>query len=223
MLFRSSKLDPGVATMDMWMALAFDYGMKALDQGPKYKFAEREIQRLAADLGWDAHQVQAAIWTAMKGRIDPIRDALKEKEIKLGIGEMYDKDGKQLYRVKPERRYDHFRLAHKMGMDYTLTDEDVTASKFDFSDAINDRTAQMSWEATPGESTGIMPGIIKAPAHEKFEYLADVGNVITNKDGTDKIAEKIGLPAGKTVVGFSAWKGDIGAGKQTFKIGRAHV
>jgi pimeloyl-ACP methyl ester carboxylesterase len=31
--------------MDMWMAIAFDYGMKKLDQGPKYQFMQPEIQR----------------------------------------------------------------------------------------------------------------------------------------------------------------------------------
>jgi len=211
-----SKLDPGVATMDMWMALAFDYGMKTLDQGPKYKFAEREIQRLAKELGWDAHQVQAAIWTAMKGRIEPIRDALKAKELEIGIGEMYSKDGKQLYRVKPSRRYDHFRLAHQMGMDYNLRPDDIDQAKYDFSNAINDRSAQMSWEATPGKSTGILPGLHNASTPRKFEYLEAISDALKNKNGGDKIAEKIGMPSGKTIFGFSAWQGDIGAGAQTF-------
>ena len=212
----SSKLDPGVATMDMWMALAFDYGMKALDQGPKYKFAEREIQNIADQLGWDAHQVQAAIWTSMKGRIDPIRDKLKAEELKNGIGEKYTKDGKELFRVKPDRRYDHFRLAHKMGMAYDLQQADIIASKYDFSNAIYERTAQMSWEATPGASTKILPGLLNAPIKEKFEYLEAITKVLTNENGQDKIAVKIGLPSGKTVLGFSAWQGDIGAGAQTF-------
>jgi hypothetical protein len=211
-----SKLDQGVATMDMWMALAFDYGMKVLDQGPKYKFAEREIQKIAKDLGWDAHQVQAAIWTAMKGRVEPIRTKLKEAELKNGIGENYDKDGKTLFRVKPDRRYDHYRLAHQMGMEHDLKQEDIIASKYDFSDAIEERTAQMSWEATPGESTGVLPGILKAPIQQKFEYLEDVGKVLLDANANDKIAVKIGLPVRKSIVGFSAWNGDIGAGKQTF-------
>jgi hypothetical protein len=211
-----SKLDPGVATMDMWMALAFDYGMKALDQGPKYKFAEREIQNIAKDLGWDAHQVQAAIWTAMKGRVDPIREELKQKELELGIGEMYDDKGKMKYRVKPDRRYDHFRLAHKMGMEYNLTPEAIEASKYDFSDAINQRSAQMSWEATPGATTNLLPGLLKAPMEQKFEYLAAIHDVLTDQNGMDVIAKEIGLPSGKTILGFSAWQGDIGAGAQTF-------
>lgn len=211
-----SKLDEGVATMDMWMALAFDYGMKHLDQGPKYKFAEREIQRIAKNLGWKAHQVQAAIWVAMKGRIDPIRGKLQELELKNGIGEMYEKDGKTLFRVKPERRYDHYRLAHKLGMEYPLSKQDIESSKYDFSDALGERTAQISWEATPGATSKILPGLLKAPIDQKFEYLRAIHGVLAEKNGADKIAKKIGLPSGNTVLGFSAWQGDVGAGAQTF-------
>lgn len=216
-----SRLEEGVATMDMWMAIAFDYGMKTLDQGPKYKFAQREIQMLAKELGWTAHQTQAAIWTAMKGRVDPIRDKLKKEELRLGIGEMIEKfdqktgKTKSVYVVKPDRKYEHFRLAHKMGMDYDLKQKDIEESKYDFSDAIRERTAQMSWEATPGKNTGVLPGLLKAPMDQKFEYLRAISDALTDKDGLDLIAKRIGLPSGKTFFGFSAWDGDIGAGGQT--------
>ena len=217
-----SKLDPGVATMDMWMALAFDYGDKALDQGPKYQFSQREIQRLAAELGWEAHQVQAAIWTAMKGRIDPIREQLKEKELEVGIGETYEKvdpktgKTKVLYRVKKGREYDHFRLAHKMGMEYDLKKEDIEASRYDFSDALRERMVQLSWEATPSTSTGrSIPGIHKAPLDQRREYLEAIYKVLF-QNGRSVIAELAGLANGTSMIGYSAWKGDIGAGAQTF-------
>jgi hypothetical protein len=217
-----SKLDPGVATMDMWMALAFDYGDKALDQGPKYQFSQREIQRLAAELGWEAHQVQAAIWTAMKGRIDPIREQLKEKELEVGIGETYEKfdpktgKNKVLYRVKKGREYDHFRLAHKMGMEYDLKKEDIEASRYDFSDALRERMVQLSWEATPSTSTGrSIPGIHKAPLDQRREYLEAIYKVLF-ENGRSVIAELAGLANGTSMIGYSAWKGDIGAGAQTF-------
>ena len=217
-----SKLDPGVATMDMWMALAFDYGDKALDQGPKYVFAENEIRRLADELGWKPHQVQAAIWTAMKGRIDPIRADLKKRELRRGIGEMVtkidEKTGKQteVYRIKKGREYDHFRLAHKMGMMHTLRQQDIAASKYDFSNAINDRMVQMSWEATPSTATGrSLPGIHSAPIQQQFEYLKEIMDVLY-VNGRDVIADLVGLPQGTTITGFSAWMGKIGAGAQTF-------
>jgi len=211
-----SKLDPGVATMDMWMAIAFDYGYKTLDQGPKYKFSQNEIVRLADELGWAPHQVQAAIWTAMKARIDPIRNELKAKELKKGIGEEYDKDGKTLYRVKPDKRYDHFRLAHKMGMAYKVTKQDTTTAKFDFSNALEERMAQMSWEATPSTSVDDVAFIHAAPTELKFKYLEGVQKILTGENGQDIIAELIGLASPPTINGFSAWAGSIGAGAQDF-------
>ena len=210
------------ATMDMWMALAFDYGMKSLDQGPKYKFSEREIQLLAKELGWKPHQVQAAIWTAMKGRVDPIRNEIKDREIELGIGEYVTdidkKTGKPVkkYVIKKDRKYDHYKFVHKMGMEYGLKPEDIEESKYDFSDALKERFVQISWEATPGRTTGVLPGIFDAPIDQKMEYLTEVYRALTTPEGKDLIAEAVGLPSGTNVLGFSAWEGEIGAGAQTF-------
>lgn len=215
-----SKLESGTATMDMWMAIAFDYGLKVLDQGPKYKFAERETNRLADELGWSAHQVQAAIWVAMKGRIDPIRPQLKNEERKRGWldrkEEIDDKGNVSVTEpVKKEFKRDHFRLAHQMGMDASVSPADFIASKYDFSDAIEERTVQMSWEATPGKSTGVLPGIHSATTAQRMEYLLAVNKALTDDAGRDLIAMKVGLPGGRTMFGFSAWEGDIGAGAQT--------
>jgi conjugative element/phage-associated large polyvalent protein len=212
----AAKLEEGVATMDMWMAMAFDYGMKALDQGPKYQFAQREIQRLAAELDWPAHQVQAAIWTAIKARVDPIRGELKKRELKKGIGKIVRKDGEEHYVIKPERRAEHFHLAHELAMKYELKPEDVLAAKYDFADAIEGRLVQVSWEATPGESTGVLPGIHGAPLEQKLEYLDAVAKALTDENGRDLLAEAVGLPQGTTLFGYSAWQGAIGAGAQTF-------
>lgn len=217
-----SQLNPGVATMDMWMALSFDYGMKALDQGPKYQFAEREIQNLAKELGWDAHQVQAAIWTAIKGRIDPIRGKLKAKELELGIGEIVQKTDpktgavKDIYQVKPDRRFDHFKLAHKMGMEAKLEAQDINTAKYDFSDALNERSVQLSYEATPGRTTGVLPGIFAAPTSQKADYLKEIVSAMQDKSGNDIIAGWLGLPFKKDLLGFSAWEAEIGAGAQLF-------
>lgn len=227
------------ATMDMWMAIAFDYGSKALDQGPKYKFAERETQRIAKRLGWSPHQVQAAIWTAMKGRVDPIRGVLTAQELDNG---WYDEESQAWWasgekakyesrrdaalrdraagkrtpfarvdvgteKLQPARRKDHYHLAHKLGMEYNLTPEDVAASKYDFSNAINERMAQMSWEATPGETTGVLPGIHKAPMHQQQEYLVAIRKALSDEKGNDLIGKEVGLALAASVQGFSGWQG----------------
>ena len=212
-----SKIDPKTATMDMWMAIAFDYGSEKLDQGPKYGFALRETQRLAEELGWTPHQTQAAIWTAIKGRVEATRDKIRTKDVERGNIEVsVGKNAKPVYILKPEGRYDHYRLAHQIGMDHNLTEQELLDSSYDFATALDERTAQVSWEATPGETTGVLPGLLKAPTKQKLEYLEAVSEVLRDQDGNDAIAVRIGLPAGKELLGFSAWKGDIGAGVQSF-------
>lgn len=212
-----SKVDPKTATMDMWMAIAFDYGSEKLDQGPKYGFALRETQRLANELGWTPHQTQAAIWTAIKGRVEATRDKIRAKDVERGNIEVsVGKNAKPVYILKPEGRYDHYRIAHQIGMDHKLTEQELLDSSYDFATALDERTAQVSWEATPGETTGLLPGLLKAPTNQKLEYLEAVSDVLRDKDGNDAIAVRIGLPAGKELLGFSAWKGDIGAGVQSF-------
>ena len=242
-----SKNDAGKATMDMWMALAFDYGMKTVDQGPKYGFMEREIQRLARELKWTPHQIQAAIWTAMKGRIDPIRGELTAAELDLGwhnaeATAAWKNGGRKEYMerrkkylldraagkkvVPPEikvagidtlnsdRKKDHYKLAHKMGMEYDLRKSDIEESKYDFSDAIKQRTAQMSWEATPGKSTMVLPGIHDAPMWQQMEYLAAMQKALTDADGNDIIGKEVGLAMAESVQGFSGWQGTSTVGIQ---------
>lgn len=206
-----SALKEGVATMDMWMALAFDYGDKKLDQGPKYRFAQTETQRLAKELGWSAHQVQAAIWTAIKARVEASADPRKAYELKTGIATR----GEEGYAINKGREYDHYRAATRFGMDHQLQPAEIGGSKYDFSNALNDRAVQMSWEATPGATTGVLPGVIGAPLEQKFEYLVAIQKAMQTADGHDAVAKAIGFPGGVTINGLSAWQGDIGAGAQT--------
>lgn len=247
-----SKNSEENATMDMWMALAFDYGLKVLDQGPKYQFSRREIQRLAKELGWKPHQVQAAIWTSIKSRIDPIRAELRAEEERRGWIQYKVKpikDGKitrakepkafSIFEIDPyaglntfeesvsdpikfaeavktKHKTDHYKLAHKMGLEYDLKKEDIEAGKYDFSNALSDRSVQMSYEATPGDTTGLLPGIYNASTEEKMEYLLDMERAFTGEDGQDLVAEAVGLPSGIKIFGYSAWEGEIGAGGQMF-------
>lgn len=211
-----SKLDPGNATMDMWMALAFDYGKKTVDQGPQYRFMENEIRRLAHELGWDAHQVQAAIWTGMKGRIDPIRKKLASRELKAGISELVpNRNGRLVPKVKADRKYDHFRLAHKMGMAWEPDPSHFKDAAYDFADALNDRSAQISWEAQPSKDSTKFPELRSAPIAQKAEYAAAIDAAMRDATtGRDMAAEKLGILAAPSELNPSAWEGDVGMGEQ---------
>ena len=52
-------------TTDLWMMRSFGYG-KDIPTPAQYDFVEREVSRLADELGWEKQQVQAAIWTSAK-------------------------------------------------------------------------------------------------------------------------------------------------------------
>ena len=207
------EIDPSVlnkdnSTMDMWMSIAFDYGYNKIGQGERYGFMEREIALLGDELGWNAHQVQAAIWTAMRARIDPYRDELKAAEKKKG---WLDTEGA----VLKEKKYDHYRFAHAFGMAQQITDAAVNTAKQDYADTLHAISAQISWEATPGVRSNVLPGIHKASTAEKAEYLQAVQAALT-ENGVDLVAQAVGLAQGISVQGFSAWEGDIGAGVQQF-------
>jgi hypothetical protein len=205
------KVEDGHATMDMWMALAFDYGAKVLDQGPKYNFAKRETARLAKELGWKPHQVQAAIWTAIKSRVEGSEKARNAFELQEGIAQ---KNG-AAHAIVKGREYDHFRAAHRFGMELAITPEEIAAQGVDFADALAQRMVQMSWEATPSVTGGDIPGIHTAPTAQKFEYLTAVAQALT-ENGKDLIAEAVGLHTPPTIFGYSAWEGAVGAGAQSF-------
>ena len=211
-----SKLDPGVATMDMWMAIAADYGMKSLDQGPKYRFMETLVNNVSKELGWLPHQVQAAVWTATKARIDPYQSELKAAEIKRGIAKKVEKKVKGRMTTVHEvlDKKEHFHLAHKMGMLRKYDRDDVEWSKYDFSDAIFQRNAQMSWEAIPGEESNVLPGIHNAPLHQKIEYLEAMNAALRDESGADLIGKGVGLAIDREVEGFSGWKGVTNVGIQ---------
>jgi hypothetical protein len=80
---------------------------------------------------------------------------------------------------------------------------------------------QVSWEAKPGASTGILPGIFSATLDQQREYLdaiADAVNAAIQRfnDGVKAKDAKIGFSLKSTLLGPSAWQGDVAWGMQTF-------
>lgn len=70
---------------------------------------------------------------------------------------------------------------------------------------------QLSWEARPGESTGVLPGIHSAPLEMQQQYLADVFAAIEGAGFKDVI----GFSLRDTFFAPSAWEGKVLAGAQT--------
>ncbi|MHB9144740.1 MAG: LPD38 domain-containing protein [Symbiobacteriia bacterium] len=66
---------------------------------------------------------------------------------------------------------------------------------------------QVSWEATPGKSAGFLPGIHDATPEQKAEYLGAMVKALTNEDGSDAVAQAVGLPVERRTVTPGYWGG----------------
>lgn len=75
-------------------------------------------------------------------------------------------------------------------------------------------TWQISWEATPHPSTGVLLGIHNASYETRQQYLRDVHAALLEPDGRDTLADEAGFPS----VGFEGpglYKGEFNPGFQT--------
>jgi hypothetical protein len=70
---------------------------------------------------------------------------------------------------------------------------------------------QLSWEARPGESTGVLPGIHAAPIELQQQYMGDIYAAIESSGFYDKT----GLSLRATLFGPGAWQGKVLPGAQT--------
>lgn len=206
------------ATIDMWMARVFGYGSKAIGSEARYYFAERETKQLAKELGWEPQQVQAALWVAIKARVEAIRNEARDIGLKKGWVKEKIKNGNISYEpVNAESREKYEGLILKMALaaDRSVTDEFIHKGVYNFATALKERVGQLSWEAMPGKTTGVLPGIFNAPLEQQAEYLAAIDAALRDENGGDLIAKKLDIPVLQTSFGPSAWQMNVGAGAQT--------
>lgn len=202
------------ATIDMWMMRAAGYDSDA-PTAAQYKFVENENNRLAKELGWEPQQVQAAIWTAIKARTENkgVKERTEAKSTKKGFMEMVmGAKGKLVRQINDAAK--HRAIWLKEAFDHTVTTEDTTAAAYHFGTALDERSAQLSWEATPGASTDVLPGIHSAPMSQQQEYLRDIQDALLDKDGADIIDKFVGLLVNQGLTGYSGWKGELSTGVQ---------
>jgi len=206
------------ATIDMWMARVFGYGSKAIGSDARYYFAERETKRLAKEMGWEPQQVQAALWVATKARVDAIRNQARDIGIKKDWLKKVEKNGNISWEPKnAEMRelYEGKILELALKADRSVTDEFIHKGVYNFATALKERVGQISWEAIPGKTTGVLPGIFDAPLAQQAEYLHAIDAAMRDNNGVDLIAKKLNLPVLNTAFGPSAWQMNVGAGAQT--------
>lgn len=210
------KIDPSLeqgATIDMWMMRAAQYGTDA-PGATQYSFMENEVNRLAKELGWEPQQVQAAIWVAMKARMESksVKQRTEAKSEKKGWIKFETNDGKKVRKILNKEAHRDNWLATAFA--HTPTEKDTSAAKFDFGDGLRRHIGQVSFEARPGRSTGVLPGSHDAAYALQVQFQQDVQKALYDKDGVDLLAQKLGLLVDSDIVAPGVWNGEISPSSQ---------
>ena len=203
------------ATIDMWMMRAGQYDTDA-PTGTQYSFMENETNRLAQELGWEPQQVQAAIWVAMKARMENSgvkKMTEKTSEKKGWIKFVPGKEGKGKVRVilDAQKHRDNWL---KYSFEHDVTKDDTQQAKFDFGDGLKRHIGQVSFEARPGRTSGVLPGIHDAPYAQQVEFQQAVQKAFFNADGTDELAAYLGLLVDSDILAPGVWQGEISPSTQ---------
>lgn len=217
------EIDPSTAgkqgaTIDMWMMRAGQYDSDA-PTATQYAFMENETNRLAQELGWEPQQVQAAIWVAMKARMENAgvkkrteASSEKKKWIRYDYPVKNGRPVKTRVILNAQAHRDNW-LKH--AFEHTPTKEDTAQAKFDFSDGLRRHIGQLSWEARPGRSTNVLPGVNDAPYEQQVEFQQAVQKALLDDNGVDLLAYKLGLLVdGPDILAPGVWQGEIAAGMQ---------
>jgi hypothetical protein len=218
-----AEIDPATrgkqgATIDMWMMRAGQYPTD-VPSTTQYAFMENEVNRLAAQLGWEPQQVQAAIWVAMKARMEnpDVKRAVDERSLKNGwirFDRTVDENGKpkkERVKLNEQAHRDNWLDA---AMAHQVTKEDTEDATFDFSHGVRRHIGQVSWEPRPGRSTDILPGIHDAPYEQQVEFQQAIQRAFYDEQGHDLLAMKLGLLEVGSTPGPGVWHGEVSAGAQ---------
>lgn len=204
------EIDPKTAgkqgtTIDMWMMRAAQYGTDT-PTATQYAFMENETNRIAAEMGWEPQQVQAAIWVAVKARMENkgVKEATEGKSAKKGWISYNESGVRVIHDAKAHR--DNW-LKH--AFEHDPTTHDTQAAKFDFSDGVRRHIGQVSFEARPGRTAGILPGIHEADYAKQVEYQQAFLNALYDSEGNDLIAMRLGLLEDSEVTAPGVWQGEV--------------
>lgn len=202
-------------TVDMWMMRAFGYDSDS-PTAAQYRFVENESNKMAKELGWEPQQFQAAVWVAMKARMENESVVKSVQDLSEKNGWLrWDKSskGKDVRVILNEDA--HRQNWIDQAMAHVVTPDDTAGAKFDFADGLERNFGQMSWEGRPGVTTGILPGIHSAPYHQQVQFQKAVENALLDDNGNDILAQKLGILRGPDTRAPGVWKGDVAASTQS--------
>jgi len=202
-------------TGDMWMARAFQYETDAPNDS-QYRFIEIETNRLAQKLGWEPQHAQAAIWVALKTRMNGDRSANRAvDEASIAAGDLKIVDGARQF-SGAEGAANHRRRWLEDALTRQLTPELLRVGEYNYSNAMRDYLGQISWEARPGRTAGgPMQWVNDAPFEVQAAYQEEIHQALLGRDGEDLLASQLGLPVVDYAAAPGVWQGEVAAGGQS--------
>ncbi len=93
--------------------------------------------------------------------------------------------------------------------------KEISASKFDYSDALEQNLAQVSWESIPGRTSDHMLEMFDAPYEVQQEYHVEISKAFQDNDGFDLIARRLGIPTPGDFEAPGFFEGKVSPGTQT--------
>ena len=196
------------STQDLWMAHAFGFPDVAVGSSGKYDFMEKITKRLSDQLGWRPHQVQAAIWTAIKTRMEGVADDAKKAAISKGMATMQiGPKGKPRFTPNEGAEDQIAELHRDMALGKKVSRKHILESAKDFSDFMDQNLAHITWESAPSKDVAHLNGIEALSPEAKAEYHGMASKALQDKDGNDLLAKYLGImsPGSKDAPGY--WQG----------------
>ncbi len=92
---------------------------------------------------------------------------------------------------------------------------EVGAAAFDYSDALLNNKAQISWESIPGRTGNHMPEMFDAPYEVQQEYHVAVSKAFLDENGNDFVAKELGIPTPGDFEAPGYFEGKVSPGTQT--------
>ena len=168
-------LDPNLpqqdVTNDMWGARAFGYRLDS-PGAPQHRVMTAETQRIAKQMGLAPHQVQASMWSAIKGRWEHIARDIKIKGAERGWGD--------------EMMREQLR---KEALKADIPEEVIQGAGYSFKDAIKEYTGYVGWEAVPSRKSGLLPELHDAPYEVRMDFSRRLDDALG-----DTIEKELGIP-----------------------------
>ena len=91
----------------------------------------------------------------------------------------------------------------------------VSEAAFDYSDALLNNKAQISWESIPGRTGNHMSEMFDAPYEVQQEYHVAVSKAFLDENGDDAIAKALGIPTPGDFEAPGYFEGKVSPGTQT--------